>query len=42
MLKLCRDFHCLPSQLMDEPAELLRLLRIEDLGGGDGDDGQRD
>ena len=41
MLGLCREFHCLPGQLMQEDAGLLRLLRIEALGtpeGGEQDD----
>jgi len=32
VLALCRQFHCLPSQLMNEDVELLRMLRIEELG----------
>ena len=32
MLSLCRQFHCLPSQLYAEDAGLLRLLKIEALG----------
>jgi len=34
VLRLCRMFGCLPSQLMREDAELLRLLEIEARGGG--------
>jgi hypothetical protein len=29
ILELCDRFKCLPSQLMAEPAELVRLLEIE-------------
>ena len=29
---MCRQFHCLPSQLLAEDAELLQLLKIEALG----------
>jgi hypothetical protein len=32
ILGLCREFHCLPSQLEGEDVELLRLLAIERLG----------
>lgn len=28
---LCDRFHCLPSQLLEEDAELLRLVRIVDI-----------
>jgi hypothetical protein len=44
VLGLCRQFHCLPSQALAEPAELLRMLEIESLGRREGDDdgGQRD
>ena len=31
ILAMCERFHCLPSALMDEDAELLRLLTIEGL-----------
>lgn len=37
ILGLCREFRCLPSQLEAEDAELLSLLAIEKLGGGDED-----
>lgn len=37
ILGLCRQFSCLPSQLAAEDAELLSLLAIERLGGGDAD-----
>jgi hypothetical protein len=44
VLDLCRQFHCLPSQLYQEDAELFRMLKIEALGrvdeGGDADVGQ--
>jgi hypothetical protein len=33
---MCQRFHCLPSQLMAEDAELLYLLQLEELGGGTG------
>lgn len=29
---MCERFGCLPSQLMDEDAELIRLIRITELG----------
>jgi len=32
VLGLCRQFHCLPSQLEGEDIEILRLLKIEELG----------
>ena len=32
ILGLCRQFHCLPSQVRAEDASLLQLLRIEQLG----------
>jgi len=32
ILNLCERFHCLPSQLLAEDMELLRLLEIRDLG----------
>lgn len=32
ILGLCRTFHCLPSQLENEGAELLKLMKIEDFG----------
>lgn len=35
LLNLCRQFHCLPSQLEAEDSELLRLLTIEREGRGD-------
>lgn len=33
ILGLCERFGCLPSALLAEPAELLRWVAIEDLGG---------
>ncbi len=32
---MCERFGCLPSALMAEDAELLRLLRLEELAGPD-------
>ena len=32
MVGLCERFHCLPSQLYAEDAELLRLIDIRDYG----------
>ena len=32
MLRLCREFKCLPSQLDAEDASLIKLLNIERLG----------
>lgn len=29
---MCERFHCLPSQLLAEDAELMRLLAVERLG----------
>jgi hypothetical protein len=44
VLRYCREFHCLPSQLYAEDAELLRLIAIEKHGltegEGVGTDGQ--
>jgi hypothetical protein len=42
---LCRQFHCLPSQLMQEDASLLQLLMIHqrgnpNLSGGEYGDGE--
>lgn len=31
---MCREFHCLPSQLLAEDSELVRALMIEAEGGG--------
>lgn len=28
MLDLCKQFHCLPSALLAEDSELLRMLRL--------------
>jgi len=33
VLTLCERFSCLPSQLMDEDSELLRLLSIVEMAG---------
>jgi len=33
VLGLCERFGCLPSALYAEDAELIRLVRIEELGG---------
>jgi hypothetical protein len=32
ILRLCREFHCLPSQLEKEDASIMRLLLIEHMG----------
>jgi hypothetical protein len=32
ILTLCREFHCLPSQLLAEDARLLQLVKIESWG----------
>ncbi len=32
VLSLCDRFHCLPSQLMREDVEVLKLLQVEALG----------
>lgn len=32
VLGLCERFHCLPSQIMNESADLLRLIAIQDEG----------
>jgi hypothetical protein len=29
---MCQRFGCLPSQLMEEDAELIKLLKISELG----------
>lgn len=34
MLGLCERFGCLPSALYQEDVNLLRLLALEDMGGG--------
>jgi hypothetical protein len=39
ILGLCRQFHVLPSQLLDEPVELLQLIAIENLGNPEGGGG---
>lgn len=38
MLALCRQFGQLPSVVLAEDAELLRMLRIEAMGGGPDDE----
>ena len=40
LLGICREFRVLPSQVLNEPAELLRLLAVEQMGGVD--HGERD
>ncbi|MEU6785907.1 hypothetical protein ABZ912_42530 [Nonomuraea angiospora] len=35
ILAQCTRFGCLPSQLMNEDARMLRMLRIEELAGPD-------
>jgi hypothetical protein len=37
LLQLCDRFHVLPSQLMEEPVELFRLIKLADLGDAEGD-----
>jgi len=32
ILRLCDRFHCLPSQVLDEDARIIRMLKIESLG----------
>lgn len=32
ILGLCERFHCLPSQIVEEEASLLRLILIEQMG----------
>jgi hypothetical protein len=32
VVRLCERFHCLPSQLMQEDAEFLRLILIDHMG----------
>ena len=39
ILGLCRQFHCLPSQLRREGASVLRLLAIEAAGRPDEPEG---
>jgi len=36
IIGLCQRFGCLPSQLLAEDARVLQLLRIIELGGGNG------
>lgn len=35
---LCREFRCLPSQLLREDAEILRYLKIMELGSPEQDE----
>jgi hypothetical protein len=42
ILGICDRFHCLPSQALAEDVGVLRLLRIEELGGGRGEEGMPD
>lgn len=44
MLKLCERFGCLPSELYEEDVDLLRMIAIEELGGGrdEGEEGMSD
>jgi hypothetical protein len=42
VLDLCERFGCLPSQLYEEDADLLRLLAMEELGGGNEPGGEVD
>lgn len=37
ILALCREFHCLPSQIEAEDARLLSLLAITAEGGSSGE-----
>lgn len=37
ILALCDRFHCLPSQLMDEPADIIQLVALASLGNPEGD-----
>lgn len=32
VLNLCEMFHCLPSQLEEESADVIRLLNIREMG----------
>lgn len=36
LIGLCDRFHCLPSQLMDEPVEIIQLLALAALGEPEG------
>lgn len=36
---MCEKFHVLPSQLLDEPIELLQLLKLIKLGNPEGEAG---
>jgi hypothetical protein len=37
IIGLCREFHVLPSQLLDEPGAFLQLIAIDALGHTEGD-----
>lgn len=39
---LCERFHCLPDEggLLDQDTEFLRMLKIVELGGEEGDHGR--
>lgn len=37
IIGICERFHCLPSQLRDEDAEFLQLLKLSGLGKVDDD-----
>jgi hypothetical protein len=34
---MCRELHCLPSQIMAEDVSILRLMAIETMGRADGE-----
>lgn len=36
VVELCREFHCLPSQLLQEDIEFLRMLALVRLAREDG------
>jgi hypothetical protein len=38
IIRLCERFHVLPSELLDEPVDLLRLITLADLGDTEGGD----
>jgi hypothetical protein len=38
VIGLCDRWHKLPSEVLAEPAEMWRLLRIVELGGGGADE----
>jgi hypothetical protein len=39
IIGICRRFHVLPSQVLDEPAELLQLIHLDHLANPEGEDG---